>query len=126
MYYNLVYVKFHEDDKKNYIFSLPLDKKVCKRDTLIVKDRCGGEAKVTAVTGSFILISSIAENVVIGSGGFFPPASVLKTVRTEEKTISVEYAVDFETGEEEVTADLTSLNADGVQFSTEVEDGLPY
>lgn len=126
MYYNLVYVKFHEDDKKNYIFSLPLDKKVCKRDTLIVKDRCGGEAKVTAVTGSFILISSIAEKVVIGSGGFFPPAKVLKAVRTEEKTISVEYSVDFENGEDAVTVDLTSLNVDGVRFSSEGENGFSF
>lgn len=126
MYYNLVYVKFHDGDEKNYIFSIPLDKNVSKGDTLIVKDRCNSEAKVTAVTDNFILISNIAEKVVIGSGGYFPPAKVIKTLRTEEKTISVDYSVDFETGEEAVTADLTSLNVDGVRFSSEGENGLIF
>lgn len=78
-YYNLVYVKHHDTDRRAFLFSLPMDAEIKKGEKLYVRDRLG-EHIVTAFRDSFICSEKSTETLCVANGGYFPPADVVGVV----------------------------------------------
>lgn len=80
-YYNLVYAKHHETDRRAYLFSLPLYKDVKKGDRIYVRDRHGDHV-VKAFSENWYCSERMTEMFCTANGGYFPPATVVGTVDT--------------------------------------------
>lgn len=80
-YYNLVYAKHNESDRRAYLYSLPLDKDVKPFDRLYVRDK-HGEHIVTAFNENFFSSKGLTRVLCEANGGYFPPAEVIGTVDT--------------------------------------------
>ena len=69
-YYNLVFIN-HSDKEKNYLFQVPLAIKL-KVGEKVFADTAQGEAMGDCVTDSFIVNKYTAEQIVVGTGAYFP------------------------------------------------------
>lgn len=80
-YYNLVYAKHHETDRRAYLFSPPLDKDIHSGDRIYVRDKLGDHV-VKAFGDNWYCSERMTETICKASGGYYPPASVVGTVDT--------------------------------------------
>lgn len=80
-YFNLVYCKHHPEDRRAYLYRLPLDADVKVGDRLCVHDR-RGEHIVTAYYDNFLASERQTQMFCEANGGYYPPANVVGTVRT--------------------------------------------
>lgn len=95
-YYNLVYVKHPEYDRRAYLFSLPMDRTVKTGDRLYVRD-VRGEHIVTAFCDNWMCTEKMTKVLCEANGGYFPPARVIGTVNTV--TVMQDMVNTFEEGE---------------------------
>lgn len=92
-YHNLVYCKHHSDDRRAYLYELPLDKDVKQGDRLYVEDRRGSHA-VTAFCENWLSSDKLTKVLCEANGGYFPPAQVVGEVTTI--TVQQEYVSRYD------------------------------
>lgn len=80
-YYNLVYAKHHDSDRRAYLYQLPADTDINCGNKLYVEDK-RGEHIVTATSPNFFASEELTETLCVNNGGYFPPAKVVGTVDT--------------------------------------------
>ena len=80
-YRNLIYCKHHSEDRKAFLYELPLDKDVKEGDRLFVRD-ARGEHTVTAFCENWLVSDKMTKVLCEANGGYFPPARVIGTVDT--------------------------------------------
>ena len=80
-YFNLVYCKHHPEDRRAYLYQLPIDADVKVGDKLCVRDR-KGEHIVTAHYENYFASEKSTKMMCEANGGYYPPANVIGTVRT--------------------------------------------
>ena len=97
-YRNLIYCKHHPNDRRAYLYELPVDCEAKTGAKLCVKDR-RGEQIVTAFCENWLCSEGMAKVLCEANGGYFPPAKVVGTVRTV--TITQDLVEKFATYEEE-------------------------
>lgn len=78
-YYNLVYCKHHDTDRRAYLYSLPMDADIKGGEKLFVKDK-KGEHLVTTTSPNFFSSADMTKRLCLNNGGYFPPAEVVGTV----------------------------------------------
>lgn len=92
-YRNLVYCKHHSDDRRAYLYELPLDKDVKRGDRLYVEDRRGSHP-VTAFCENWLASENMTKVLCEANGGYFPPAQVVGKVTTI--TVQQEYVSRYD------------------------------
>lgn len=92
-YHNLVYCKHHSDDRRAYLYELPLDKDVKQGGRLYVVDRRGCHT-VTAFCENWLCSENMTKVLCEANGGYFPPAQVLGEVTTI--TVQQEYVSRYD------------------------------
>lgn len=80
-HYNLVYCKHHSDDRRAYLYELPLDKEAHPGVRLCVEDR-RGEHVVTAFCENWLASDKMTKVLCEANGGYYPPAKVVGKIKT--------------------------------------------
>lgn len=78
-YYNLVFCKHHPEDRRAYVYQLPMEADVTAGQKLYVSDR-QGEHTVTVYRDNFFCGATLAKAICEAMGGYFPPAEVVGTI----------------------------------------------
>lgn len=87
-YRNLVYCKHKPEDRRAYLYELPVDADVKPNDRLCVIDS-HGEQIVTAFCENWLASEKMTRTLCEANGGYFPPAQVIGTVDTIRLTQEV-------------------------------------
>ena len=98
-YYNLVYAKHHETDRRAYLYQLPMDADINTGNRLCVQDK-RGEHFVTATSPNFFASEKLTSILCVNNGGYYPPAPVIGTIDTIKFTQEVVNKFD---GSQDVT-----------------------
>lgn len=80
-YHNLVYCKHHDNDRRAYLYELPLSEDVKPGDRLMVFDSRGKQV-VSAFCENWLASEKMTKVLCEANGGYFPPAKVIGTVST--------------------------------------------
>ena len=80
-YRNLIYCKHSANDRRAYLYELPMDEDVQKDARLCVEDK-RGEHIVTAFCANWVCTDGMTKTLCEANGGYYPPARVVGTVDT--------------------------------------------
>lgn len=98
--HNIVYCKHNPQDSRAFLYELPMNVSVSEGDKLCVQDR-RGEHVVTAFGENWYESDKTTEIICVANGGYYPPAKVVGTVKTEKFTVTQDYIEKFDGGEKQ-------------------------
>ena len=101
-YRNLVYIKHPEENRRSFLYELPLDADINGGEKLLVSDKRGEHVGV-ATSPNFYASDKMTKMLCECNGGYFPPAKVVGKVSTVtiRQEIVDRYEVTQETSREE-------------------------
>lgn len=80
-YRNLVYIKHPEENRRSFLYELPLDADINGGEKLLVRDKRGEHIGV-ATSPNFYATDELTKTLCEANGGYFPPARVIGVVDT--------------------------------------------
>lgn len=93
-YYNLVFVKHDENDKKNYLFQAPLAIRLKAGDKVFV-ETIQGECLGNCVSDSFIVGEHGTASIMMGAGAYYPLKEVVGFAQKQEGYRCIDFSLPF-------------------------------